>query len=73
MQRAQTPKQYRMCVSGVVGDHVADALGSTVEPGPDGSVLVGEYIDQAHVTGVINRLHDFCIQIQRVEIVEEAT
>ena len=73
MRSAQTPKRYRMCVSDVVGDHVADALGSTVEPGPDGSVLVGEYVDQAHLTGVINRLHDLRIQIQRVEIVEEAT
>ncbi len=61
-----------MCVCGVVGDHVADALGSTVEPGPDGSVLVGPYVDQAHLTGVINRLHDLHIQIQRVEIVEES-
>lgn len=73
MQRAQTPKRYRMCVSGFVGDHVADALGSTVESGPDGSVLVGDYVDQAHITGVINRLYDLRIQIQRVEIVEEAT
>ena len=72
MHQTQT-KRYRMCVAGGVGDHVAAALGSTVEPGPDGSVLVGEYVDQAHLTGVINRLHDLGIQILRVEIVEEAT
>ena len=73
MHSAQTPKRYRMCVSGIVGDHVARALGSTVEPGPNGSVLVGDYVDQSHLTGVINRLHDLRIQIQRVEVVEEAS
>ena len=62
-----------MCVSGVVDDGVARALGSTVEPGPDGSVLVGDYVDQCHLTGVINRLHDLRIQIRRVEVVEEAS
>ncbi|MDJ0770110.1 MAG: hypothetical protein QNJ12_15015 [Ilumatobacter sp.] len=60
-------------MSGVVGNRVADAVSSTVEPGPDGSVLVGEYVDQAYLTGVINRLHDLRIQILRIEIVEEAT
>lgn len=60
-------------MSGIVGEHLARALGSTVEPGPDGSVLVGDYVDQAHLTGVINRLHDLRIQIQRVEVVEEAS
>ena len=73
MERAEKTRRYRMCVVGVVGDQVAAALGSTVESGRDGSVLVGEYVDQAHLTGLINRLYDLRIQITSVEVVEEAS
>ena len=73
MERADKTRRYRMCVVGVVGGHVAGALGSTVEPGQGGSVLVGEYVDQAHLTGLINRLYDLRIQIRSVEVVEEAS
>ena len=62
-----------MRVIGAVGDQVAAALGTAVEPERGGSVLVGDYVDQAHLTGVINRLHDLRIQIQWVEVVKEAS
>ncbi|MGI9649409.1 MAG: hypothetical protein ACR2OI_12925 [Acidimicrobiia bacterium] len=71
MESKGTVGQYRMCVIGAISDHVAEALGSAIEPGRDGSVLVGEYVDQAHLTGLINRLYDLRIPIRSVEIVEE--
>ena len=62
-----------MRVMGAVGDRVAAALGTSVENGRDASVLVGDYVDQAQLTGLINRLYDLRISIQSVEVVEEAS
>ena len=73
MERAAPPKRYRMCVTSGVGDRLAAALGCVVEPLAGGSVLVGDYVDQAHLTGVINRLHDLRIQIQSIEVLQEAS
>lgn len=73
MERAQAHTRYRMSVIGTVAGHVAAALGSTVKPGRDGSVLVGEYVDQAQLTGLINRLCSLHIQIRSVEVFEEAS
>lgn len=45
MDHAANARRYRMAVTGTVGDRLAEALGSAVEPRPGGSVLVGDYID----------------------------
>ncbi len=62
-----------MRVTSGVGDRLAAALGCTVRPETGGSVLVGDYVDQAQLTGLINRLHDLRIQIQSVEVIEESS
>ncbi len=58
---------YEILVRGRLGDGLARDIGAKCfEPRPDKTLLVVEIIDQAHLHGVLDRLRDLNIEIERV-------
>jgi RNA polymerase sigma-70 factor, ECF subfamily len=63
-----TPTRYRIAVRGRLSERFSSAFeGMTLEPGPHGSVLVGDVLDQSQLYGILERLRDFGIDLVGVE------
>jgi hypothetical protein len=62
-----TPLEYEIRVSGMLPDHVVEALGDMrVLVQPVGTVLTGAVVDQAALHGVINRLQGAGLELIEV-------
>jgi hypothetical protein len=58
---------YEIVVRGRLGDKLAQDLGARCfELRPDCTLLVVEIIDQSHLHGVLDRLRDLNVEIDRV-------
>lgn len=63
-----TPPKIRIKLDGRVSDATATSLGLTLEPAGDGFELVGAYVDQSQLTGLLVQLSDLHISYGNVEI-----
>ena len=63
------PTRYRIVLQGRLSERFAATFdGMTLEQRPDqGTVLVGDVRDQAHLYGLLDRLRDFGIELVAVE------
>jgi hypothetical protein len=58
---------YEILVRGDLGERLAGELGARrFDAGPDRTLLVVEIIDQSHLHGVLGRLGDLNLEIERV-------
>ena len=58
---------YEIVVRGRVGERLEQDLGvRCVEVRPDRTMLLVEIIDQSHLHGVLERLRDLNVEIERV-------
>ena len=64
------PGRYEICVRGTFGETLADELGArSVDLGRGKTALIVEVVDQAQLHGVIERLRDLNIEIERINTV----
>jgi hypothetical protein len=62
------PRRYRIGIRGRLGPYFASAFeGMEIEQGADGTVLVGEVIDQAQLYGLLERLRDLGIDLRSLQ------
>ena len=62
------PTRYRITLRGRLSDRFAAAFdGTSLEPAPDLTVLVGEVRDQAHLFGLLDRVRDLGLELVAVE------
>jgi hypothetical protein len=65
------PAKYRITVRGRLSERFASAFeGMTMEPKKGETALVGRIADQGQLYGVLERLHDFGLELVRLEEVE---
>ena len=65
-------RQFRICVEGRLSDGFADGLmGVAQVDAPDGTVLIGDYVDDAQLHGVLDQLRGLGIAVTRFEVVEQ--
>ena len=58
---------YEVLVRGELSDHLVDVLGARrVVPSRGKTLIVVDVIDQSHLHGILNRLQDHNIEIERV-------
>jgi hypothetical protein len=58
------PTGYRIAVRGRLTEHLGSAFeGFSLEPGSEQTVLVGEIRDQAHLYGVLDRVHSLGLEL----------
>ena len=58
---------YEVLVRGALSDDLVDDLGARCfEPSKDKTLLVVDVIDQSHLHGILNRLQDHNIVVERV-------
>jgi hypothetical protein len=62
------PRRYRITVRGRLSKRFAATFeGLTVEPGPEVTVLSGDFRDQAQLYGVLERVADCGLELAGVE------
>ena len=67
-----SPREFRIWVDGRLSEHFADGLTGVEQREEAGrTVLVGEYIDDAHLHGVLDQLRGLGIAVTRFEVVEQ--
>ena len=66
-ENAAESRTYEISVRGEIGEALAADLGARrFEACPDKTLLVVEVIDQSHLHGILERLRDLNIEIERV-------
>ena len=61
-------RTYRITVRGRLSERFASAFeGMAVQPGRGETGLLGEVTDQAQLYGLLDRLHDFGLELLRLE------
>jgi hypothetical protein len=62
------PARYWIAVRGRLTGHLGSAFEEFVlQPGSEGTVLVGEIRDQAHLYGVLDRIRDLGLELVSVQ------
>ena len=72
MTPADRGRQYELVLRGEIGDHFALVFdGLRLERIGGDTVLTGPVVDQAHLHGVIGRIHELGIELVSVNPVNE--
>ena len=67
MERATTPRSYRLVVRGRMSERMAHAFADLrVETTGAETALIGQFADQSQLYGVIDRLRDLGIELVSV-------
>ena len=69
-REAQTRREFRIWVEGRLSDGFADGFVGVDQHEEAGTVLSGDYVDDAHLQGLLERLRSLGIAVRRFEINE---
>ena len=63
-------REFRIWVDGRLSEKFADGLSGVDQHDEAGTVLSGDYVDDAHLQGLLDRLRGLGITVRRFEINE---